>query len=123
VLGVDDVLLAVVRQRVGAGRPEPHAMALGEREQAAARFLLLGARVGDVQALARADLDLRGDQLAGDRVGQHRVAHAGVAQVLETRDQLQRLGIEERPLLLDADRQVLGDLEGLARGGKVDQVR
>jgi hypothetical protein len=123
VLGVDDVLLAVVRQRVRAGRAEPHAVLLGEREQAAARLALLGPRVGDVLTAAGADLDLGRDQLARDRVGEHGVVGAGVLQVLEARDQLQRFGMDERVLLLDPDGEVLGSLEGLARSGEVDQVK
>ena len=58
VLGVDDVLLAVVRQRVRAGRAERDAVRVGEREQPPARLALARERVLDVLAAARADLDL-----------------------------------------------------------------
>ena len=121
---VDDVLLAG-SPTAGACRSVPSrtSCCLGEREQPPARLLLLGARVGDVLAAAGADLDLGRDQLAGDRVGEHRVARAGVAQLLEPGDQLERLGMDERVFLLDPDREVLGGLEGLARSGEVDQVR
>ena len=67
VLGVDDVLLAVVRQRVRAGGGERDAVGVGEREQPPARLALELQRVLDVLAAAGADLDLGGDQLAGDR--------------------------------------------------------
>ena len=48
VLRVDDVLLAVVAERVRPGGAEGDALGAGEREQPAARLLLAGARVGDV---------------------------------------------------------------------------
>ena len=67
VVGVDDVLLAVVAERVRAGRAERDAVVAREREQPAAGVGLAAARVVDVAARARADLDLRRDQLAGDR--------------------------------------------------------
>ena len=119
---VDDVLLAVVRQRVRAGRAEPHAVGVGQLVQPPARLLLLGAGVGDVLPAAGADLDLGRDQLAADRNGEHGVGGAGVAQLLELGDQLERLGMDERVFLLDTDREVLGGLEGLARSGEVDQL-
>ena len=50
VLRVDDVLLAVVRQRVGAGRAERDAVRGGEREQPVAAVGLAGAGVLDVLA-------------------------------------------------------------------------
>jgi hypothetical protein len=108
---------------MGAGGAQPHAVALGEREQAAARVVLAGAGVGDVLPAAGADLDLGLDQLAGDRVAEDRVLLAGGAQLLEARDERERDRIEERVLLLDSDREVSRGLEGLARSGEIDQVR
>ena len=118
VLGVDDVLLAIVAERVRARRAERDAVVAGEREQPPAGVGLAAARVFDVAARARADLDLRGDQLARDRRREHRVGGRGVAQQLEARHQQQRLRVDERELLLDADREVGRALEGLARGGE-----
>ena len=54
--------------------------ARGEREQPVATLLLARDRVGEVGALAGADLDLGGDQLPGDRVGEHVVALASSAR-------------------------------------------
>jgi hypothetical protein len=52
------------------------------------------------------DLELRCDQLAGDALAQHGVSLGGHAQLLEPRGQFQRARIEDRELLLHADRQV-----------------
>jgi hypothetical protein len=117
---VDDVLLAVVRQRVRAGGPQRHALAGGEPEQPPARLVLLAPRLLVVGAATRADLDLGRDQLARDRVGEHVVGLAGVAQALERRDQPEVLRVEEGEFLLDPHRPVGGVLEEVARGGDVD---
>ena len=121
VLRVDDVLLAVVAQRVRARRAEPDAVRAGEREQPPPRLGLARAGVVDVRAPAGPDLDLGRDQLAGDRRHEHGIPHGGVAQQLEAGDERERLGVEERELLLDPDGEVSRVLEGLARGGGVDQ--
>ena len=71
---VDDALLLPRAPRMRARSPRAPRRALGQREQPAAALVLALERVGEVRALAGADLDLRGDQLAGDRVGQHVVA-------------------------------------------------
>jgi hypothetical protein len=76
-----------------------------------------------VAAASRADLHLRGDQLARHRVDQHLVARGGGAQLLEARDEGQAGGIEQRELLLDADAEVGRGLERLAGAVEVDQVR
>ncbi len=96
VLGVDDPLLAVVRPRVGPGGAQRHAVLLGEREQPAAVLALAGERVVEVRAGAGDDLDLAGDQLAGDVLVQQRVARAGgVAELFEAGHHLQRRGVQQ----------------------------
>ena len=89
---VDDVLVAVVRQRVRAGRAERDAVLVGEREEAAARLVLAPAGVGEVLAAAGADLDLRGDQLARDRVAEQRVCRPASRRRSNAGDQLERVG-------------------------------
>jgi hypothetical protein len=107
VLGVDVRLLAVVRPRVRAGRAERDPPVAGEREQALAQLALAPDRVREVVTAPGADLDLARDQLAGDRIRQQRVVGGrGVAQLLEARDEVERLGVEDGELLLDPDREV-----------------
>src|SRR5581483_12000284 len=68
----------------------------------------LGGERGE-QALAApgADLDLRGDELAGDRFGKDRVRGRGrAAELLEARHQSQPGGVEQGELLLEPDREV-----------------
>ena len=78
-------------------------------------------RVVDVLAAAGDDLDLRGDELARDRGGEDRIAlGGGVAQLLEARHEVERLRIEDRELLLEADRQVLGGREDLLGAVEID---
>ena len=121
VLGVDVALLAVVGPRVGAGRAQRHPARLGEGEEPVARVALAAQRVVDVLAAARADLDLAGDELAGDRLGEHRVVGGGeVAQLLEARHEVQRRGVEDGELLLEADGGVGRGGEELLRCGQVD---
>ena len=115
VLGVDDRLLAVVGPRVRR-RWRP-ARRRGRRR---ARTAAGGARAGGRsrragRADARDDLDLRGDQLARDRVAQHLVRARRLLQLLEARHQFVRLRVEDRELLLDPDRQVRGVGEDLRR--------
>ena len=66
VLGVDDLLLAVVGPGMRAGRAERRPARLGEREQPPAALALLGEGLLPVGPGTRDDLDLRGDQLARD---------------------------------------------------------
>ncbi len=89
----------------------------GEREQPAPALVLALERVGEVLALAGADLDLRGDQLAGDRVGQHVVARGRrLAEPLERVGRATSVSrIEQRELLLEPDREVGRGLEDLPR--------
>ena len=121
VLGLDDLLLAVVRPRMRAGRAERDAVLVGEREQPAAAVALCGDRGGEVLAPARADLDLRGDQLAGDRLGEHGISGRGVAQLLEALHVSPRSrGVEQRELLLEPDREVGRGLECRASGVQIE---
>ncbi len=107
VLGVDDRLLAVVGPRVRAGRAQRDALLAGEREQAPAVLALARERIVQVGSGAGDDLDLRGDQLAGYVLVQQRIALRGnAAQLLEPRHEFERARIEDRELLLDADRAV-----------------
>ncbi len=107
VLGVDDRLLAVVGPRMGSRRSQRGALFAGQGEQPSAALALAAQRVGKVLAAAGDDLDLRGDQLTRDRLRQQRIALAGTgAQLLEARYQIQRGRLEDRELLLDADREV-----------------
>jgi hypothetical protein len=122
VLGVDVALLAIVGPRVRAGRAERDAARLGQREQAGARVALAAQRVVEVLAAPGADLDLRRDQLAGDRLGEHRVLErSGIAQLLEARHQVERGGVEHRELLLDPDGAVARGSEDLLGSGQVNQ--
>jgi hypothetical protein len=121
VVGLDELLLAVVAERVGAGGAEDDVALGGEGDEAAPVVVLLGQRVGEVLAAPGADLDLRLDELAGDRRGEDGIAGlGGVAQLLEARDELERLRIADRELLLEADGGVGGAFEGLVRRGQVD---
>jgi hypothetical protein len=121
VLGVDVALLAVVGPRVGAGGAERHPARLGEGEETIAHVALAAQRVVDVVAAAGADLDLAGDQLAGDRRRQHGILDGGgVAQLLEARHEVERGGVEHRELLLDPHGAVARGREDLLGGGQVD---
>src|SRR6201999_3433374 len=90
------------------------------REQPATQVALGAAGSGQVLAAAGPDLDLRGDQLAGDRLAQPRVVGGGVAQPLEVPDELERLGIEHGELLLQADGEVGGCLKRGTRSVDVE---
>ena len=113
VLGVDVVLLAVVGPRVGAGRAERDPARLGEREQPAAGVALAAQRVvrrprrGPSGSRSRSEISS-----PAIAVGEHRVVGAGeVAQLLEARHEVERRGVEDGELLLEAD----GDV---GRGGE-----
>ena len=105
VLGVDVRLLAVVGPRMRAGRAERDAVRRGEREQPARARSRWRASASARSSPRPERISISdGDQLAGDRVRERRVARLrGVAQLLEARHQVQRLGIEDRELLLEAD--------------------
>ena len=111
---VDDPLLLPVRPRVRPGRAEQEPHRLDERLQLRAP---LGDRRRDVRErllLAGADLDLGGDELADEVLLERRPARRRL-DVLEAVREVERLGIEERELLLDGDGEVGRGLELLAR--------
>ena len=103
---VDDLLVEVARPRVGAGRGQAEAVALRQREQPGAVLALERCRIGEGLAAARADLDLGGDQLAGGRDGEHLVLLGRVIELLEAVLELERLGVDDRELLFEPDREV-----------------
>ncbi len=72
VLGVDDLLIAVIGPWMGAGGGQCRPVGDGEAEQAAAMVSLKGLGLGEVRPGTRTDLDLGSDQLAG-----HRSSRAG----------------------------------------------
>jgi hypothetical protein len=124
VLGVDDALVAVVRPRVRAGRAQLHAALGGEREQAPAAVALGEQRRGEVVAATGADLDLRGDQLPGERVREDGIGRrGGVAQLLEARHERERRRVEDRELLLQPDRALGRVREQLVGGVEVETHR
>ena len=100
---VDDPLVLPARPRMRAGRrrarrPSSRASACS----CARRSPSFAARLGEVGAAAGAHLDLGGDQLA-DEVRLELGAARRRLQLLEAVDELERLGVEERELLLDRD--------------------
>ena len=120
VLGVDDLLSAVVRPRMGSGSAQRHPAIRRKREQPPAPVPLRRERGPQIETPARADLDLGGDQLAGDRLGQHRIRLPRIAELLEARRQLERAPIEHGELLLQADGEVRRLLEGGVRRIQVE---
>jgi hypothetical protein len=122
VLGVDDPLIQVVRPRVGAhgSQRDPEPLGLGEQTQAS--FALQLDRLGEALSAPGADLDLRVDQLAGDRIHEHLVGEAGVAQLLEPVDEREAVGIDKGELLLEPDREILGLLEDLPGTGEIEAL-
>jgi hypothetical protein len=124
VLGVDDLLLLPGAPRVRAGGGQQHAAVGGQAEQPRARLALALRRLGEALALARADLDLRLDQLSGNGFGQHGVRRRRLLQLVEPLVERQRLRVEDRELLLDSDREVRRGLERLMDAGHFQhQVR
>jgi hypothetical protein len=114
VLGVDDRLLAIISPGVGAGRRQRRFVPARQAEEALTALALTGQGIGKRGAGAGDDLDLRGDQLARDRLGQQLVVlDRAVSQLLKAWGQLERRGIEDRELLLQADRKVPGLCERL----------
>ena len=97
-----------------AGRAERDAARLGERAELLAPLAEERGGVGERVAAAGADLDLGGDQLA-DEVRLELRPLRRLLQLLEAVDEVERLGVEERELLLDGDREIGHGLERLAR--------
>ena len=120
VLGVDDPLVEVVRPRVGAGRGERGIVLGGQGEQPATALALALGGLGEGLPPPGPDLDLGVDQLAAHRGGELVVGLRGVSQLLEAVLELQRLGVEDRELLLDPDREVGGCVERLADAVEVE---
>ena len=75
-------------------------------------------RLGEVAALAGADLGLRGDQLA-DEVRLDLGAGPRGLDLLEAVHEPERLGVEQRELLFDRDGEVGACLERRAGGGEL----
>ena len=88
-------------------------ISLGQREQPRAALALALDRLGEGLRPARADLDLGVDQLAGGRLGQQLVLQAGARTGPRSRGELERLRIDDRELLLEADGEVGRGLEQL----------
>jgi hypothetical protein len=108
---VDDPLVLPAAPRVRSSRAECEPEAAGQlRELGAARAHQLCGR-GEAHAGARAHLDLGGDQLA-DQVLVDRRPGCGRLHFLEPVDERERVGVEERELLLDRDGQVDAAVEG-----------
>ena len=87
---------------MGAGAPTAGAVLLGQREQARPGRLLELHRIGEGAALARADLDLRLDQLARHRLGQDLVLLRRGGQLPVALGQRQGGRVEDPELLLEA---------------------
>jgi hypothetical protein len=107
---------------MGAGGRQGQAHPLRHGEKPLPPLALAGDGIREALASPRADLDLRGDQLTGDRVDQQLVPPAGLAQVLEAMLELERLGVDDRELLLDPDGEVSGSLEDLPGALKVEAL-
>ncbi len=111
---VDDPLLLPRAPRMRSGRCQRDAERLHELAELPAPLAQLRGRVRERVAAAGADLDLRRDQLA-DEVRLELRPPRRFLQLLEAVDQVERLGVEERELLLDGDREIRHGVERLAR--------
>ena len=98
-----------------SGRAELEPLLPGERLQLRAALRHPRRGLGEVGAPARAHLGLGGDQLADEMLVELGARRRSL-QLLEAVDELERLGVEERELLLDGDREVGAALEGFAGG-------
>ena len=107
---VDDPLLLPRAPGVRAGRAERDAARLGERPELLPPLAKQRGRVGERVAAAGADLDLGGDQLA-DQVRLELGPLRRLLELLEAVDEAERLGVEERELLLDRDGEVGNGVE------------
>ena len=122
VRGVDDLLVAVVGPRVRAGRTEQDPEPVGETEERRATLLLEVDRLGHGLGPARADLDLGGDQLPGDRIPERRFVLGCSAEFFVAIDQIEGIGVEDRELLLEADGEVGRVLESLSGNSEIERI-
>ena len=111
---VDDALLLPVRPRVGPGGAEEETHRLDERLKLRAPLRHGRGHVRERLLPARADLDLGGDELADEVLGERRLRGCRL-DLLEAVRQIERLRVDERELLLDGRREVGRVLELLAR--------
>ncbi len=111
---VDDPLLLPVRPRMRSRRAEEQTHRLDERPQLRAALRQRGGDIGERLLPAGADLHLRGDELAHE-MGLERGPAGGGLDLLEAVREVERVGIEQRELLLDRDREVGRGLELRAR--------
>src|SRR6266498_4012936 len=112
---VDDALLLPGAPGMRPGGGERDADRLGELEELRPPLSQPGRGLVEVLAAARADLDLRGDQLANEVLLERRPG-GGRLELLEPVRQRQRRRIEDRELLLDREREVARLLVPLAGG-------
>jgi hypothetical protein len=112
---VDDALVLPRAPRVCPGRPEPDVLLRGKREQPVAALGLARNGVHEVLSLARSDLDLRRDQLTGNRLRKQVVFACGREQALERVRQREVRRIEQSELFLEPDREVGRGFERLPR--------
>ena len=104
---VDDPLVAPARPRVRPGARERDPERLDERGELGAPLGHRRRDVGERRLLARLHLDLGRDQLADEVRLERRVPRRRL-DLLEPVDEVERLGVEQRELLLDRDGEVLG---------------
>src|SRR5205814_7083371 len=111
---VDDPLLLPRTPGVRTGRGERDSARLRKRAKLLPPLAEERGRVGERTTAAGADLDLRRDQLAHEVRLELRSLRC-LLELLEAVDEAERLGIDERKLLLDGHREIGNGLERLAR--------
>ena len=111
---VDDALLLPVRPGVRAGSAEEKTHRLDERLQLRAPLRHSGGDIGERLLLPGSHLHLGGDQLAHEMLLERGSARRGL-DVLEAVREVERLGIDDRELLLDGNREIRRRLELRAR--------
>jgi hypothetical protein len=99
---------------MGTARAEQDSQLVGQRAQLLAPLTHLGRRLGEALAATGSHLRLRGDQLT-DQVRLDLPAGRQSLQLLETIVERERVGIEQRELLLDRHGEVAAVLELFAR--------
>ena len=95
------------------GRAQTHLVRFGELEELPASLDDEAGGFGEGLAASGPHLDLGRDQLADQMLFQRSAARRGL-QLLEVVGELERLGVEQRELLLDGEREVLAAVEGVA---------